>query len=1120
MRFPRLVLRGVAVLPLLGLLAPTAPGAAAQAVTEPNFVSVPGSFNQEIGCPGDWQPDCNQAQLSFDSTDQLWTKIAAIPAPADGNPYNYKVAINKSWDENYGRNAVRGGADIPLPITAPTDVKFYYSHATKWVANNVTDKIATVAGSFQSELGCPGDWQPDCLRSWMQDVDGDGKYTFSTTSIPVGTYAFKVARNEKWDESYPSDNVPLTVATAGEKVVINWNSRTNEITLGEQVGNLLNARAHWISRDTLAWNVDPAPATVRLVSAPNAGLALGLNGITGGTVITLTQDMAGLTAAQRAKFPHLAGFAAYKIGAADLANVPAMLKGQLAAEARDGANKLLDATSLQIPGVLDDLYTYGGDLGVTYNGTTPTLRLWAPTAQDVKLHVFGDATTTVSSTVAMTYDGATGVWAAAGDASWTGKYYLYEVRVFTRATNTVVTNMVSDPYAISLSQNSTRSQIVNLNDPALMPGGWTMTSKPALQAPEDIVLYELHVRDFSANDQTVPEAQRGTFKAFTQFQSNGMKHLAALASSGLTTVHLLPAFDCASINEDKSTWQSPSVDLATLPPDSEGQQAAIEPIRDQDGFNWCYDPYHYTTPEGSYSTNSSNTSRILEFREMVQSLNRIGLRVVMDVVYNHTAASGQSEKSVLDKVVPGYYHRLSLDGNIEKSTCCENTATEHAMMEKLMVDSLKTWATAYKVDGFRFDLMGHHSLANITKVRDTLQSLTPANGGVDGRAIYIYGEGWNFGEVANNARFVQATQANTAGSGIGTFNDRIRDAARGGGPFSGLQEQGFATGLLTDPNGTNQGDEAAQRAKLLLHQDQIKVGLTGNLKDYMLVDSTGVMTTGASIDYNGSPAGYTSDPQEIINYVEAHDNETLFDAVQVKAPATAVITDRIRMHWMASDLVLLGQGLPFLHAGQDILRSKSFDRNSYNSGDWFNRLDWTYQTNNFGVGLPPAGENQSNWPIFKPLLANAALKPTSAQIKGSASHFREMIAIRKSSPLFRLRTAAEVQEQLSFLNTGPDQVPGLIVMRLTDPRAVHVGNPYKQVVVVFNASDETLTYTNDAFKVAGMQLHPVQRTSADATVRAATVNTASGTVSVPARTTAVFVEGKYQFAVPIFLKNR
>ena len=251
----------------------------------------------------------------------------------------------------------------------------------------------------------------------------------------------------------------------------------------------------------------------------------------------------------------------------------------------------------------------------------------------------------------------------------------------------------------------------------------------------------------------------------------------------------------------------------------------------KDAYNWGYDPYHYTVPEGSYATDPDGTARTVEFRKMVKALNDDGLRVVMDVVYNHTAASGQATTSVLDRIVPGYYQRLLADGSVANSTCCSNTATENAMMGKLVVDSIVTWAKEYKVDGFRFDLMGHHPKANILAVRKALDALTLAKDGVDGKKIILYGEGWNFGEVADDARFVQATQKNMAGTGIATFSDRARDAVRGGGPFDedpGVQ--GFASGLYTDPNSSKaNGTAAEQKARLLHYQDLIKVGLSGNL---------------------------------------------------------------------------------------------------------------------------------------------------------------------------------------------------------------------------------------------------------------------------------------------------
>ncbi|MFN2167238.1 MAG: pullulanase-type alpha-1,6-glucosidase, partial [Anaerolineae bacterium] len=524
--------------------------------------------------------------------------------------------------------------------------------------------------------------------------------------------------------------------------------------------------------------------------APDGGLEATDSGITGGQCIPLTLDPAGLPPDVQEKFPHIAGLPALKLSPDDLDLVPEILKGQFAVSALDTNGMSVDATGLQIPGVLDDLYTYDGELGISWDGTVPTIRVWAPTAKSVTFHLFADSDpATTSNTWPMAWDPATGVWSITGEPNWKGQYYLFEVEVWVNSTAKVEHNVVTDPYSLSLAMNSARSQIVDLEDGSLKPQGWDRLRKPAPVVPEDISVYELHVRDFSVNDPSVPDDLKGTYLAFTLRNSNGMRHLRALAQKGLTHLHLLPVFDIATIDEDKTTWQSPSfAELAAFPPDSTEQQERVEATRDVDAFNWGYDPWHYTTPEGSYATNPDGPTRIVEFREMVSSLNRFGLFVVMDVVYNHTNAAGQSPKSVLDRIVPGYYHRLNDRGAIETSTCCQNTATEFNMMEKLMIDSLVTWAKEYKIDAFRFDLMGHHMKRNMLKVREALDELTLAKDGVDGKAIYLYGEGWNFGEVADNARGVNATQANMAGTGVGTFNDRLRDAVRGGGPFDSGQD--------------------------------------------------------------------------------------------------------------------------------------------------------------------------------------------------------------------------------------------------------------------------------------------------------------------------------------------
>jgi pullulanase-type alpha-1,6-glucosidase len=676
------------------------------------------------------------------------------------------------------------------------------------------------------------------------------------------------------------------------------------------------------------------------------------------------------------------------------------------------------------------------------------------------------------------------------------------VTVYVPTQDEVVTNVVTDPYSLALTTNSTRSVLADLRARSLAPRGWDRLAKPALAQPEDSTIYELHVRDFSITDETVPTAHRGTYLAFTDADSDGMRHLRGLARAGMNTLHLLPSNDIATIEENRAAQAEPACDLPSFPPDSPQQQACIEPIRDQDGFNWGYDPLHYTTPEGSYAREPDGPARTLEFRRMVQGINGAGLRVVMDVVYNHTPAAGQDPGSILDRVVPGYYQRLNpVTGAVETSTCCSNTATEHRMMEKLMVDSVVTWAKHYKVDGFRFDLMGHHSKANMLAVRRALDALTPRRDGVDGRRIFVYGEGWNFGEVADNARFVQASQLNLAGTGIATFSDRLRDAVRGGGPFDeDPRVQGFASGLFTDPNDSPaNGSAAEQRARLLHYHDLIKLGLAANLREYTFVDAAGATVKGSEVDYNGQPAGYAADPGETITYVDAHDNETLFDALQFKLPRTTSMADRVRMNTLALATTALAQSPSFWHAGTDLLRSKSLDRNSYNSGDWFNRIDWSAQESTFGSGLPPAADNEAKWDFMRPLLADPALKPRPADLAAARARAAELLRIRFSSPLFRLGTARLVQERVGFPRGGPAQTPGVIVMAIAG-RSRREG-----IVVVFNATPDAAAEAVPSLAGRRYTLHPVQAGGGDPTVREASYDGASGTFTVPARTVAVFV---------------
>lgn len=1081
---------------------------------QPGSVTVAGSLQSELDCSGDWQPDCAATHLSFDASDGVWQRSFSIPAGS----YEYKAPLNDNWDENYGLNAQPNGANIPLNLSSAADVKFYYDHGTHWITSNANSTIAVAPGSFQSELGCPGDWDPSCLRSWLQDPDGDGFFNFSAW-LPAGSYEAKVAINESWDENYGDGgapngaNIPFSVARSCTEIFFGYDAVTHILTIGAQNaprGNLKVAKAHWLSRDTIAWNIPvQAGQTFHLHYSADGSLALGNDGVTGGTSITLTPDPGGIGPALAARFPHLAAYSAFKISAADLNQVATALKGQIAVSATASDSTPIDATALQIPGVLDDLYVYDGPLGATFSGNTPTLRVWAPTAQAVALLLFNDSNPSTPPTrIPMIEDSATGVWSVGGTSGWNRKYYLYEVDVFVRGSGVVETNQVTDPYSLSLSTDSLRSQIVNLADADLKPAGWNGVQKPKFTALGDATLYELHVRDFSISDASVSAAKRGTFRAFGDASSNGMRHLKKLGEAGLSHVHLLPSFDFATVPENPANRQEPAGDLGSFPSDSDQQQAAVAAVKDQDGFNWGYDPLHYTVPEGSYSTNSDGPARTLEFREMVQGLNKAGLRVVMDVVYNHTNAAGQNAKAVLDRIVPGYYHRLNGNGEPETSSCCPNTASEHRMMEKLMVDSLVTWARDYKVDGFRFDLMGHHTKANLLNIRAALDALRPNRDGVDGAKVLLYGEGWNFGEVADNARFVQATQANMAGTGIGTFNDRLRDGARGGGPFSGIQEQGYLTGLFLDPNATDQGSPISQLARLLYTTDWIRAGLAGSLASYSFENAAGVTGPASGIDYNGQPTGYTDLPRESINYIEAHDNETLWDTIQLKASPAATVAERARIQNLGIALIGLGQGIPFFHAGADLLRSKSLDRDSFNSGDWFNRIDWTYASNNWGVGLPSAEKNQTNWPVMQPLLADPDLKASPADIQTAVHQLREVLAIRKSSDLFHLPTAADVAARLHFWNTGLSQIPGVIAMTLSDADGAF-DKKNRRIVVIWNAQPDAVDVADSTLAGLKLKLHKVQKSSYDAVVRTSAFTPATGTFHIPGRTAAVFVEKRH-----------
>ena len=856
-----------------------------------------------------------------------------------------------------------------------------------------------------------------------------------------------------------------------------------------------DARAVWLTKTLLQWPRVTAMGTVKLYHSATGQVQAPLDGVVTGSdgSVTLEAFAGSVPADAATRFKWLDAGAVYAVKAADQASLPTLLKSQLVLVQEDASGKVQNATTTQLPGLLDDLYASANDvadLGVSISAGSTRFKLWAPTAQKVYVFTYDTPTGSATTVDEMVMDAATGVWSATRAADLSGRTYKFAVEVFVRGKG-LVRNLVTDPYAISLTTNSQRSYIANLSAAKLKPAGWDASAVPSrVAASTDLVVYELHVRDFSANDNSVSAANRGKYLAFTEATSNGMKHLAALAQAGLTDVHLLPVFDIASVPEAGCSTPAPSGAA-----DAETQQAAVAATADGDCFNWGYDPWHYTAPEGSYASDAADgAKRIIEFRQMVMGLHAAGLRVGMDVVYNHTTASGQSAKSVLDRIVPGYYHRLDATGVVTNSTCCDNTATENLMMGKLMIDSATVWARDYKIASFRFDIMGHQPRAVMEQLKAKVALAA-------GREVQLFGEGWNFGEVANGARFVQASQGSLGGTGIGSFGDKLRDAVRGGGCCDSgaalINQQGYVNGLFYDPNDQGAG---RQLNDLRWLGDLIKGGLAGSISDYPLL--THWDATVQLKDLGG--VGFATQPAEVVNYVENHDNLTLFDVNALKLPAATSREDRARVQLLGQATVALSQGTAYFHAGADTLRSKSLDRNSYDSGDWFNRLDWSYADNNFGVGLPRQASNGADWGLLRPVLANAAIKPTPGDVAWARDAFRDLLKIRNSTSLLRLRTAQDIRDRLRFHNLGSSQVPTVLVGHVNG--SGYAGANYQDLVYFINVGNTAQTLTLDALKGKAFELHPVHATGADRRpATAAAYDGASGAFTVPARTVVVFV---------------
>ena len=592
----------------------------------------------------------------------------------------------------------------------------------------------------------------------------------------------------------------------------------------------------------------------------------------------------------------------------------------------------------------DDYPVYDGkDLGLTYSSDQSTFRLWAPSADKVNLH-FYDAPLdgTPTRTTAMK-PSENGTWTATFKEDLKGTYYTFQTNVSGKWGAEA-----PDPYVKAVGTNGKRGQVIDFAE--TNPEGWETTQKPALTQPTDIVIYELHVRDLSLSP-TSGIQQKGKFLAFTEEgttndsgESTGLDHIKDL---GVTHVHLLPSFDYLSVDESKL---------------------------DEPQFNWGYDPQNYNVPEGSYSTDpAGGATRIREMKAAIKAMHDNGLRVILDVVYNHT---GVTETSLFNELVPGYYYRHREDGTFSDASACGNeTASDRAMMRKFIVESVCYWAEEFKMDGFRFDLMGIHDIQTMNEVSAALKKIDPT--------IFIYGEGWTAGDSPLPVKS-RALKANTFRmEGVSAFSDDIRDGLKGS--VFVHDEKAFVSG---SPG----------------REEDVKFGIIAST-DHPQVDYS-------KVNYSEGP--WANDPTQTISYVSCHDNHTLWDRLNISCP-DASEAEKIQMHKLALATVLTSQGVPFLHAGVEMLRTKGGEENSYKSPDSVNQLDWSRKTT----------------------------------YKGVYDYTKGLIALRKAHPAFRMTTTKGVQEHLKFLDV---ESSNLIAYTLSNSAN---GDSWNNILVVLNGNAET-----------------------------------------------------------------
>jgi pullulanase len=591
----------------------------------------------------------------------------------------------------------------------------------------------------------------------------------------------------------------------------------------------------------------------------------------------------------------------------------------------------------------EEAFTYEGELGAIYTKEKTTFKLWAPSATNVSLSLYaaGSGGSPIKTVPMIKSD--KGVWVLEQSGDLHGVYFTYLVDVLG------MVNEAVDPYARAVGVNGLRGMVVDLS--RTNPEGWENDKRPDFKVLSDAIIYELHIRDISVHPESGIE-NKGKFLGLTekgtrgpQGVKTGLDHLIDL---GITHLHLLPAFDFRSIDE------------TTL---------------ENNSFNWGYDPQHFNVPEGSYSTDPTKGEvRINEFKQMVMTLHKAGIRVVMDVVYNHTGASADSDFS---KIVPNYYYRFNDAGGFSNGSGTGNeTASERSMVRKHFVDSVVYWATEYNIDGFRFDLMALHDIETMNAIRAALDEVDPS--------ILIYGEGWTGGESPLPDE-QKALKRNTSRlDRIAAFSDDIRDGLKGH--------------VFTD---TDKGFVNGQPGM----EESVKFGIVASIM-FNAIDYS-------KVKYSKTP--WAKEPYHTITYVEAHDNLTLWDKLMVSNPEASE-KELIAMHRLANAIVLTSQGIPFIHAGSEFLRTKGGDHNSYRSPDSVNQLDYNRM----------------------------------AQYLDNVEYFKGLIQLRKAHPAFRMPEAELIRTHLKFLDMPVANMVGYTLSGNAN------GDKWETIAVLMNANDEDI----------------------------------------------------------------